>query len=69
MSTHSSILAWRIPWTIYPWGHKESDGTEWLSLHFIEGLFPPSLGQWKSPLGTLLMELVGKTSRVTTRST
>ena len=24
--THSSILAWRIPWTLYsPWGHKESD--------------------------------------------
>ena len=27
-STHSSILAWRIP---CPWGHKESDRTEWLS--------------------------------------
>ena len=31
MATHSSILAWRIPWTgehggLYsPWGHKESD--------------------------------------------
>ena len=24
-ATHSSILAWRIPWTIYPWGLKESD--------------------------------------------
>ena len=31
--THSSILAWRIPWTVYsPWGHKESDMTERLSL-------------------------------------
>jgi len=31
--THSSIMAWRIPWTIYnPWGHKESDMTERLSL-------------------------------------
>ena len=36
-ATHSSILAWRIPWTIYslwghnsPWGLKESDTTEWL---------------------------------------
>ena len=33
MATHSSILAWEIPWTdepgIYsPWGHKESDMTE-----------------------------------------
>ena len=28
-ATHSSILAWRIPWTIYsPWGHRESDMTE-----------------------------------------
>ena len=31
-ATHSSILAWRIPWTIGPWGHKESDTTERLSL-------------------------------------
>ena len=23
MATHSSILAWRIPWTVYPWGRKE----------------------------------------------
>ena len=28
-ATHPSILAWRIPWTVYsPWGHKESDTTE-----------------------------------------
>ena len=27
MATHSSILAWRIPWTVgyTPWGHKQSD--------------------------------------------
>ena len=25
---HSSILSWRISWTLYPWGHKESDTTE-----------------------------------------
>ena len=36
MATHSSILAWRIPWTeepggYSPWGHKESDATEQLS--------------------------------------
>ena len=36
MATHSSILAWRIPWTeepgrLYsPWGCKESDSTEWV---------------------------------------
>ena len=33
MATHSSILAWRIPWTeepgsYSPQGHKESDMTE-----------------------------------------
>ena len=33
MATHSSILAWRIPWTeesggLSPWGHKELNTTE-----------------------------------------
>ena len=28
MATHSSILAWKIPW-----GHKESDMTKQLSTH------------------------------------
>ena len=37
MATHSSILAWRIPWTeepdsYSPWGHKELDTTERLTL-------------------------------------
>ena len=36
METHSSILAWRIPWTEEPGGlqsggHKESDPTEVLT--------------------------------------
>ena len=35
-ATHSSILAWRIPWTVYPWGRKESDTTERLSLSAAE---------------------------------
>ena len=25
---HSSVLTWRIPWTVYPWGCKELDRTE-----------------------------------------
>ena len=33
-ATHSSILAWRIPWTVESMGHKESDTTEGLSLHY-----------------------------------
>ena len=37
MATHSSILAWKIPWIrnlvgYSPWGRKESDTTE--QLHF-----------------------------------
>ena len=36
VATHSSVLAWRIPWTEEPggyslWGHKESDAAERLS--------------------------------------
>ena len=40
MATHSSISAWKIPWTeepgsYSPWGGKESDTTERLTLsHF-----------------------------------
>ena len=37
MATHSSILAWRIPWTVSPCGHKELDMTECLSLSFLSG--------------------------------
>ena len=37
MVTHSSILAWEIPWTedpgrLHPWGHKELDMTEQITL-------------------------------------
>ena len=37
MATHSSNLAWKIPWTeepgrYSPWGHKESDTIEKLHL-------------------------------------
>ena len=32
-ATYSSILTWRIPWTVYsPWGRKGLDTTERLSL-------------------------------------
>ena len=39
METHSSTLAWEIPWTEEPGGlqsmsRKESDMTEWLHFHF-----------------------------------
>ena len=28
MATHFHIFAWRIPWTVYPWGCKEPGMTE-----------------------------------------
>ena len=40
MATHSSILAWEIPWTERlgglhsPWGHKELDTTQRLNIFF-----------------------------------
>ena len=38
MATHSSILAWKIPWTeepggLHPWGRKELDTTERVHTH------------------------------------
>ena len=40
MTTHSSTLAWKIPWTeepgrLWPMGHKESDTTERLHFYVI----------------------------------
>ena len=44
IATHSSILAWRIPWTeelgrLWSMGHKESDTTERLSTHTDTHIF------------------------------
>ena len=42
MATHSSTLAWKIPWTVElgagccPWGCKESDMTEQVTLLYAE---------------------------------
>ena len=64
MATHSSILAWRTPWTeepggrYSPWGHKESDMSEQLTLSLSgtrlwgaagEGGARPQ-GTWHCPL-------------------
>ena len=41
-ASHFNILAWRIPWTVEflvgysPWGHKERDITERLTLRFTD---------------------------------
>ena len=44
MATHSSFLAWKIPWTEEPGrlqstGHKESNMTEWPTLWILENVF------------------------------
>ena len=42
MTTHSSILSWKIPWTEEPggpWDHKESDTTERLTLSRLVFIF------------------------------
>ena len=52
MATHSSILAWRIPWMeelggLQSMGCKESDMTEWLEwlhFHFREHRAPAAVG-------------------------
>ena len=50
MATHSSVLTWRIPWRnlvgYSPWGHKESDTTEWLTSLSLPGKLECT-GQWK----------------------
>ena len=46
MAIHSSILAWRIPWTKQPGGSvglRESDTTERLNHHHIMCIFPVSV--------------------------
>ena len=54
MATHSSILAWKIPWTEEsggpqsPWGYKELDMTEQGCTHTL-----PSF-MWKTPLNMLI---------------
>ena len=48
-ATHSSVLAWRIPWTVLysPWGSKESDTTERLFLS--HSLFHLNLPYFSGP--------------------
>ena len=43
MATHSSIHAWRIPWTEEPvgnsrWGHKESEMIEVSNLAYMQAV-------------------------------
>ena len=56
MATHSSILAWRIPWTeepggLQPVGHEELDTTEQLTLSLsLLSLRSHHTGTWRKCL-------------------
>ena len=54
MAPHSSILAWRVPWTeepgeLQPLGSQKLDMTEWLTHHHHH--------VWQRPQGTLIISL------------
>ena len=62
METHSSILAWRIPWTEKPgglqsWGCKESDAT--FTFTFL-AFFVPKTGFPCPSVGQLFYSLLGR---------
>ena len=81
MATHSSTLAWKIPWTEEPGrlqsgGRKESDTTEGLHFHFLlsrtgEGsgsrVFLPGESQGRRSL--VGCHLSGRTESDTTEAT
>ena len=55
-ATHSSILAWRIPWTVQSMGSQRVDTTERLSLKCFEfflvggiGVHARQVGCWGQP--------------------
>ena len=52
MATHSSILAWGIPWTKkpdgLPWGCKELERTEQLTLRHILGFLVLDIFNYRS---------------------
>ena len=52
-ATHSSILAWRIP-RIIPWGRKDSDTTEQLSVtaHRLSGILAWRIPRTVYPMGS-----------------
>ena len=61
-ATHSSILAWRVPWQrspgYSPWDRKESGMTEWLTLHSSEQVACVSFWDSLSSHSPRLLQLV-----------
>ena len=65
-ATHSSILAWRIPWTVYsPWGRKESHTrlTFTISLPLGNSALPWSATCVLEALCTTTLDRLGKHRR------
>ena len=62
MATHSSIVVWRTPWTwslvgYIPWGCKELDTTEQLTLSF--SLSHTHTEAWKMTTSCILSWIIG----------
>ena len=58
-ATHCSILAWRIPWMYSPWGCKELNTTEWLSLSLSSPLSKDFTGLRESASRQLMQYALG----------
>ena len=64
MTTHTSILAWKIPWSLAgysPWGHKKSDTTEQVThththTHIHTHTQAASRSVWEVPHSTIQPE-------------
>ena len=72
MATHSSILAWKIPWTEEPGKHKELDTIEQLSVqHVREGSksFILEESTWEIFLSKFLSWYVGYVTLLSSQKT
>ena len=75
MATHSSILAWRIPWTeelggLQSTGRKELDTTERLHFHFTSLRYTDDttlMAETKEELQSLLMRVKEESQRATSK--
>ena len=63
IATHSSILAWEIPWTeepggYSPWGYQELDKTEPLSTHVGLVVFTEARATRRKQIESLYLRLL-----------
>ena len=65
MATHSSIIAWKIPWTeepgrLYSWGHKELGRTDWAHVLASPDCVMPETRAAELPWLDITLKLRGK---------